>query len=79
MILQHPFHNEIRSDKHVPVHALAWRAVQCRHRYSLVHHRHMAILAGLLGRVVAMLPLLERHLLGELRQLLTLRPERRSV
>src|ERR1700681_4812397 len=39
----------------------------------------MAVLAGLLGRVVAMLPFLERHLLRELRHLLTLRPERRSV
>src|SRR6266851_4174072 len=38
----------------------------------------MAVLAGLLGRVAAMLPLLERHLLRELRQLLTLRTKRRS-
>src|SRR5580704_12012562 len=74
MILQHPFHDEIRSDKHVAMHALAWRAVQRRHRDSLGHRRHMAVLAGLRGRVVAMLPLLERHLLRELRQLLTLRP-----
>src|SRR3977135_3506873 len=79
MILQHSLHNEIRSDKHMPAHALAWRAVQRRYRYSLVHYRHMAVLTGLLGRVVAMLPLLERHLLRELRQLLTLRPKRRSV
>src|SRR6202158_3811137 len=79
MILQHSFHNETRSDKHVPVHALAWLAVQRRHGYRPVHHWHMAVLAGLLGRVVAMLPLLERHLLRELRQLLTLRPKRRSV
>src|SRR5712671_4590192 len=79
MILQHPFHNEIRSNKRVPVHALAWLAVQRRYRYSLVHHRHMTVLARLPSRVVAMLPLLERHLLRELRQLFTLRPERRSV
>src|ERR1700681_3345715 len=39
----------------------------------------MAILAGLLCRVVAMLPLLEGHLLRELRHLLTLRPKRRSI
>src|SRR4029079_4540740 len=79
MILQHPFHDEIRSDKHMPVHALAWLAVQRSHRYPLLHHRHMAVLASLLSRVVAMLPLLERHLLRELRQLLTLWPERCSV
>src|ERR1700674_1476604 len=38
----------------------------------------MTVLARLLGRVFTMLPLLERHLLWELRHLLTLRPERRS-
>src|SRR5690349_11739691 len=38
----------------------------------------MAVLAGLLGGVVAMLPLLVGNLLGEPRQLLTLRPKRRS-
>ena len=79
MILQHSFHDEIRSDKYVPVHALARRAVHRRHRYCLIHDRHMAVLAGLLGRIVAVLPLLERHLLRELRQLLTLRPKCRSV
>src|ERR1700686_1323644 len=39
----------------------------------------MAVLAGLLGGGVAMLPFLEWHLLWELRELLTLRPERRCV
>src|ERR1700719_3071487 len=78
MILQHSFHNEIRSNEYVAVHALARWTVKRRHGHRLVYARHMTILASLLGRVVAMLPLLERHLFRELRELLTVFPERSS-
>src|SRR6202035_4210755 len=78
MILQHSFHDEIRADKNVPVHTLARLAVKRRHGYWLIHTGHMAFLAGLRRRVIAVLPLLKRHLLGESRQLLAVRSERRS-
>src|SRR5580693_7435545 len=78
MILQHPFHNEIRSYKTVSVHTVAQRAVERRHSYRLLHHRHMAVLARLPGRVIAMLPLLVRNLFGKSRYLLAFRPKRRS-
>src|SRR6202049_1742647 len=63
MILQHAFGHEIRPDKHMPMHALTLLAIKCRHRHLLLHHRHMALLAGLRRRIFAMLPLLTGYLL----------------
>src|ERR1700730_2130676 len=77
MILQHSFHNEIRSNEDVPVHTLTRLAVKRRHRYGLIHEGHMAFLTGLRRRIVAMLPLLERHLLREPCHLLAVRSKRR--
>src|ERR1700688_1922929 len=78
MILQHSFHNEIRSNEYVTMHALAQWAVKRGHSHRLVHAGHMTILTGLRINIVAMLPLLEWHLFRELRELLTVFPERTS-
>src|ERR1700737_4870170 len=61
------------------MHSLAWRAVQRRDGHSLIYQRHVAVLAGLLVRVVAMLPLLEGYLLRELHEMLTVRAKCRGV
>ncbi len=79
MLVEHVFDQEVAADEDVAMHTISLRPEDRRDSHCLIDHRHVAVLATLPVGIIAMLPFLKRHLLGEMADVLAIRPSRRCI